>query len=993
MSIGLKKMALMTGIAFMIISVPLLSVLDTEAAAPDDMLLIDMGNGQTTWYDITTQTGESISDVLKRVSESNGHTYSESTGTITLDEKTSTEVGGAATTPVGTFTESGRTGFTITSFWTAYEWSVTGGWVEVSSLASAYTGGHLALGFYPSGVVPIETPEYRTAWTMIRGDAEQTGAQEATRTSEELIALLPEWTHTNGNQSGVLAAITYAQDHVFVKYSKGKTTSPAVECYDLSDGGLIWRFDYPGINNYETATPVIAGDYIYIQSGLGYIFKFSWKAGPGPANMNVTTFNGVAFDIDDINDRVGAIPYETDAPLTGMTYSTGAGSLVFDSGAIYCLASNGMVYCLDMDLNLIWSYQMGGHTYYLSPTVYDDYVFAGALNGSLYVIDKKTGVCHDNKTIYTHTSSGGGLSGSVGATSVFENNNNLILMFSFSDGRGMSSTVGGIGICSFDTSTKKLGTPKITTGVFGLTPNYLLPIDTPEFTGVYFAPTKGLYKMDTAGTYTLLNNKIYSTKAPITLLNGKTIILTNYEPGKPLYEMGLDGKIISLWTPKTTIRQYGMSPALFIGNLILVGNDAGMFGGTGAFPAYVPPVAEEGLSTLEMLGIFLFIIILIIAVIYVAMRLKGIEKPFNYLSGKAKDYVGSEALMHNTRSKHRLFIVMLAGLSLTAGIFIACLCIGPTVTMSVPEMFSSLFSSISKGGQGLTYNELMVYESRLPRTLAAIGVGIGLAIAGCMYQAIIRNPLVDPYIMGVSAGAGTAAVAVIALDFTFFGLFSPHSIYLTAFAAIVGGVMAFFATMLIAEKAGGNSLNYVLAGVVVGLAFSAVQTLMLSFAGHEVSNALSWLFGSFANVSWHEVGLILIPALALSLVPLVWAKEFNLVLLGEDQAQQMGLNVRKFNRIMLIMASILTSICVAFVGIIGFVGLVIPHVCRMMLGGDHRLVLPASIAFGGALMMFADLAARMLYLGQELPVGAITTIIGVPVFAYLLIKRGKLYEG
>jgi iron complex transport system permease protein len=185
----------------------------------------------------------------------------------------------------------------------------------------------------------------------------------------------------------------------------------------------------------------------------------------------------------------------------------------------------------------------------------------------------------------------------------------------------------------------------------------------------------------------------------------------------------------------------------------------------------------------------------------------------------------------------------------------------------------------------------------------------------------------------------------------------------------------------------------VLAGVVVGLAFSSVQTLMLSMAGHSVSNALSWLFGSFANVSWNQVFLILIPGLSLALVPLIWAKEFNLVLLGEDQAQQMGLNVRRFNRVMLIMASILTSLCVAFVGIIGFVGLVIPHLCRMMLGGDHRLVLPASIAFGGALMMVADLAARTLYLGIELPVGAITTMIGVPVFAYLLIRRGRMYEG
>ena len=164
-------------------------------------------------------------------------------------------------------------------------------------------------------------------------------------------------------------------------------------------------------------------------------------------------------------------------------------------------------------------------------------------------------------------------------------------------------------------------------------------------------------------------------------------------------------------------------------------------------------------------------------------------------------------------------------------------------------------------------------------------------------------------------------------------------------------------------------------------------------AGNQVSNALTWLFGSFSNISWNQIWLVFIPALFLSFVPLIWAKEFNLVLLGEDQAKQMGLDVRRFNRIMLILASVLTAICVAFVGIIGFVGLVIPHLCRMILGGDHRLVLPASIVLGAILMMGADFAAKMIIPGIELPVGAITTVIGVPVFAYLLIRKGRMYDG
>ena len=187
-------------------------------------------------------------------------------------------------------------------------------------------------------------------------------------------------------------------------------------------------------------------------------------------------------------------------------------------------------------------------------------------------------------------------------------------------------------------------------------------------------------------------------------------------------------------------------------------------------------------------------------------------------------------------------------------------------------------------------------------------------------------------------------------------------------------------------------MNYVLAGIIIGLVFSAIQSLMMVMGGNNVQSALSWLYGSFASMTWEKIWLVLIPVITLSLIPYLWSKELNLVLLGEDQARQMGLDARRFDRWMLIIASVLTAFCVAFAGVIGFVGLVVPHLCRMILGGDHRLMLPASMAFGGVLMIAADVLARVLVSGYELPVGAITTVIGVPVFAYLLIKRGKSYD-
>ena len=360
---------------------------------------------------------------------------------------------------------------------------------------------------------------------------------------------------------------------------------------------------------------------------------------------------------------------------------------------------------------------------------------------------------------------------------------------------------------------------------------------------------------------------------------------------------------------------------------------------------------------------------------------------------KFRRLINGDSDLHIDVKRRKMKIILISGFVLTLIAAMISLCVGQTKILSPFDALAALFSAISKGGENISGDEILIFEDRLPRTLATIGVGIGLSIAGATYQAIIRNPLVDPYIMGVSSGAGTFAIAVIAFDFTFFGLFSIHSEYLTAFAAIFGGLLAFALTMLIAIRAGRTTNSYVLSGVVIGLLFSAIQTALIKFSGHKVMNSMSWLFGSFSNISLTKALIVIVAVIILTTVLMWKAKELNLVLLGENDARQMGLDVKKFNMFMLIVASVLASFCVAFCGIIGFVGLVVPHLCRMIFGGDHRLVMPASIAFGGCLMVFADLIARMALNSQELPVGAITTLIGVPVFAYLLIKRGKIYNG
>ncbi|MFA6803585.1 MAG: iron chelate uptake ABC transporter family permease subunit [Candidatus Methanomethylophilaceae archaeon] len=956
-----------------------ISVIATSSAvagtdADDDIwVLFDEGNGDTTWVSVQFSGGDTVNTLIAEAADEAGLEYVLSGSTVTVDGKTSDIVGSSSSG--GSLVVSGTTGRTVTSTWHLYvcEEGDTS-WTERDiSESLVYTSGDLALGFYPDGIVPTETPEYRSSWTMVRGDAALSGEQDAVLSSEEPNI---EWTvRSRAGGDYVTSTVLVAGNYAYVGFGGGYTADsvqPRYYCFDRFTGETIWTFEYEIGAGYETASALIAGDYIFIPATEGKIYRIPLVDGPGVDNVNVLSIS---------------IPFTTEQELTGEYYSTGPSTLIFDSGVIYLGSSSGMVYCFNCDLELIWSYQTEGCVYYSPPTVTDDYLFMGALNGELYVLDKQTGSLITDKEIYVSTSTGEE-TGLVSPVVMIGD----VLFFSFSDGRGMSTATGGLGIYTFDGTTL---TEVKSIQNLGLMPTYLIPVDNDDFTGVYFISSNGLYRVDADGNCSMLNDSFSTVKAGPVLVNGQYIYMVEYRISGLLYKVDLNGKILATTTPPAKGSSYCMSSLVIIDDWIYNGNDGCVYAVSGGMTPVVPTEENTGLEQYLAYFVIAGIIILFAAVLLYLRFVKKEKAPLASIGRRLADLMGlnDPELSHTQSNKRRLLIVIAFGSILAFVVFMLCLAYGPSGNMSLSETLRALISSIQKSGRNLDFDELIVYESRLPRALAAFAVGVGLSIAGAVYQAIIRNPLVDPYIMGVSAGAGTAAIAVIAFDFTFFGLFASQSIYLTALAAMVGGVIAFFATMLIAEKSGGSSTNYVLAGVIIGLAFSAVQSLMLSMAGHKVTDALSWLFGSFANISWTNAWLVIIPALALSIVPLFWAKELNLVLLGEDEAKQMGLDVRKFNRWMLILASVLTAICVAFVGIIGFVGLVIPHLCRMILGGDHRLVLPASMVLGGSLMMMADFAAKMLMVPTELPVGAITTIIGVPVFAYLLIKKGRMYDG
>lgn len=971
-----KALASMAVVAILLVTA--VCIVPPSDATGDTDVLLDHGNGSVEW---TQSSGGTVEDVLVDAMIGLGVDFEISSGTISVDGVSSKTVGSSSNG--GSLEESGATGATVTTEWHVFLWDGSS-WVETDELSAPADASAVALAFYPDGIAPVVTPDHPYAVTMSRGDSSNTGNFDADYSSGEEYEVT--WSETGTAHANIL----YAGGYVFQKYGIDSTGTARVVCIDGETGEHVWDFEFTSGSNYESSTPLIVGDWIYVATMTGYIYRIPLYEGPGENNANVTSIGGVPFSEA---SPVEAVLKDFEV---GNTYDSGFSSMVFDSGVIYVTHSNGMVYCFDTDLNLIWSQMLDGSTYLVAPTVYDGYLFTGALDGRLYVLDAVGGGIVADTTVaqYRYQSK---VYGGVGQVAVQPTGNGTYTLYmTFSDGLGMSQINCGFAIYEFSPSGNVL-VERYRNEDLGDMGRYILPVDTPDFRGVYFvaAPDSGtnLYRIDSAGNLETMTEGLAEIHSAPVLADDRYIYLVSYSSSDPIYQISLDGTIVGTASCPSGVRNFNMIPLVVLGDTIFGGTDSGIYRFDGAFPVYVAPSLEQGQPLILIIAEIVAAILVVLGLVYAVLRFKGHEKPFNYLKTSFLHYLYGDDQSHNTRNKHRLKFIIVIGAILTFAAFTLCLCVGSTSIENPVEAYSALFSAISKGGVGLDSLETTIYVSRLPRTIAALAVGIGLSVAGCIYQAIIRNPLVDPYIMGVSSGAGVAAIAVIAFDFTFFGMFSSHSIFLTAITACIGGLIAFACTMLLAEKSGGSAINYVLSGVVIGLAFSAVQTIMLTMAGNKLSNALSWLYGSFAEVTWSQVGIIVFLAVFLSLVPLIWAKELNLVLLGEDQARQMGLNVRRFNRWMLILASILTSVCVAFCGVIGFVGLVIPHLCRMLLGSDHRMVLPASICFGGVMLMLADLLARTGYYGMELPVGAITTVIGIPVFAYLLIKRGRMYDG
>ena len=283
----------------------------------------------------------------------------------------------------------------------------------------------------------------------------------------------------------------------------------------------------------------------------------------------------------------------------------------------------------------------------------------------------------------------------------------------------------------------------------------------------------------------------------------------------------------------------------------------------------------------------------------------------------------------------------------------------------------------------------VVWEVRLPRILAAVVVGAGLAGAGVVFQGILLNPLADPFTLGVSSGAAFGASLALLAGLELAG---PYAVGLAAFAGAVATLLVVVRLSLVDGQV--NPTSLILSGVIVAAILSAGISLMKYLAEEQVAVIVFWLMGSLVSKTWLEVGMVSAFTAAGLGVCLYYARDLNLVCLGERSARSLGVDTRRLRLTLLVAASLVSAACVAVAGIIGFVGLLIPHLLRMLVGPDHRWLLPASALAGGMLLLLADTLTRAV-LPQEVPIGVLTAVLGGPFFCYVFRRHqlGRLRRG
>ncbi len=326
--------------------------------------------------------------------------------------------------------------------------------------------------------------------------------------------------------------------------------------------------------------------------------------------------------------------------------------------------------------------------------------------------------------------------------------------------------------------------------------------------------------------------------------------------------------------------------------------------------------------------------------------------------------------------------VVLAVLTAVLGL-LALLAIGVGAVRVAPgEVVAAIGRALAGEPRSLT--DAVIVDIRLPRVVLAALAGAALAGAGVLYQALFRNPLADPYILGISSGAGLGATLALVATAGATGL----RVGAVPAAAFVGaGLTVILVERLATGRSRLDATSLLLAGVAVSYTLAAITSFILVFARQSMASVVFWMMGGLTSASWAYVVAIGPMVVAGAAFPLLFTRELNIMLLGDERAAELGVSVERFKRIALAVGSLLVAAAVSVSGLIGFVGLMTPHMVRLALGPDHRLLMPASLLAGASALVFADAVARTALAPVEIPVGIVTAVVGGPFFVWLLLRR------
>lgn len=332
--------------------------------------------------------------------------------------------------------------------------------------------------------------------------------------------------------------------------------------------------------------------------------------------------------------------------------------------------------------------------------------------------------------------------------------------------------------------------------------------------------------------------------------------------------------------------------------------------------------------------------------------------------------------MIKIRNKALFFLSLIFILVLTMSI---CISIGP-VNIPIKETVKILLSHIVDfQAINQTYSTIIL-KIRLPRIILAVITGAALSVAGVAFQALLRNPLADPYVLGVSSGAALGASIGIAL-----GLLS-----LTPFIGFIGALVTMYIVYNLAKT--GQRIpvtSLLLAGVVMGAFLASLISLLMSLLGENMHKIMFWLMGSLSHANTNLIIIVFVLVLIGIIIIYSLSRELNIILLGEESAQHLGVSIELVKKILFVSASLITGAVVSITGLIGFVGLIIPHTVRLLIGPKHNNLILGSALVGSIFLIIADTIARTIIAPAEIPIGVITALVGAPFFLFLLIKKKK----